>query len=503
MSEENNIGGFCDPQFEEVKNTFVSHFEKGWEDGASFAITMNGKFVVDLWGGYANEAHTIPWEKDTIVCTYSTTKVMTVICGLILSDRGLLDFEAPVSKYWPEFVQNGKEHMPVKYIFAHMSGLAGIEEVISAEDYYDWEKITKLLAEQKPWWEPGTKAGYHAMTHGYLIGELVRRITGKSLGTFFREEITEPLNAGFHIGLSKKDDNRVADLITDPQQPKGFSLRMFQMIADLANKSPLVTEEIEDWEKEFQINAGGEDVCYLKIDANKLFFEVGKAEHPDGVFKTPKNHPNMIFLLFPHIKETAEFESENLQIECKSEDLDKIKLIFKYTISDAMKKGSIGMKMYLNAMSLRRRTSDWAWKSAEIPAVNGHGNARSTAKIGAIIACQGEVDGIRFLSKHTCANVLMEEQFKGIDVVNGGLERYGMGLGLKSERRQFPNDQVCNWGGTGGSRVIMDQKNKMSFAYIMNRMRYQTPEETKKNIMISDTRANNLALAVYQSLGQL
>jgi CubicO group peptidase (beta-lactamase class C family) len=502
MSEEIKLGGFCDSQFEEVKNTFVSHFQKGWEDGASFAVTLNGKFVVDLWGGYANEAHTIPWEKDTIVCTYSTTKVMAVICGLVLSDRDLLDFEAPVSKYWPEFAQNGKENLPVKYVFAHMSGLAGIEEVISAEDYYDWAKITKLLEEQKPWWEPGTKAGYHAMTHGYLIGELVRRITGKSLGTFFREEIAEPLKVDFHIGLPKEADNRVADLVSDPHQPGGFSLRMFQIIGDLANKSNKVKEEIGDWEKTFQIKAGEEDVCYLKTHNGKLFFEEGKTENPNGIFRTPKDRPNMIFLLFPHIQETPEFKSQNLQIECNQEDITKIISIFNYIITDAMKKGSIGMKMYLNGMSLRRKTSDWAWKSAEMPAVNGHGNARSTAKIGSIIACQGEVDGIRFLSKHTCANILMEEQFKGIDVVNGGLERYGMGLGLKSERRQFPNDQVCNWGGTGGSRVIMDQKNNISFAYVMNRMRVQTPEETKKNIMISDTRANNLALAVYRSLGE-
>ncbi|MFX1325412.1 MAG: serine hydrolase domain-containing protein [Promethearchaeota archaeon] len=503
MDEEIKIGGFCDPKFEEVKKTFISHFVKGWEDGASFAVTMNGKFVVDLWAGYADEAHTKPWEKDTIVCVYSTTKVMAVICGLILSDRGLLDFEAPVSKYWPEFAQNGKETIPVKYIFAHMSGLAGFEEVISAEDYYDWEKMTKLLAEQKPWWEPGTKAGYHAITQGYLIGELIRRITGKSLRTFFREEIAEPLKADFHIGLLKKDDNRVAELVTDPKHKGGSFLGMFRGIANLANKSSLVKEEIGDWEKKFQIEAGGEDVCFLKTDNNELFFEEGKIENPDGILRTPKNRSNMIFLLFPHINETLEFITQNLQIEGKPEDIDKIKRIFNYIITDAMKKGSIGMKMYLNAMSLRRRTSDWAWKSAEIPAVNGHGNARSSARIGSIIACKGEVDGIRFLSEHTCANILMEEQFKGIDVVNGGLERYGMGLGLKSERRQFPNYEVSNWGGTGGSRVIMDQKNKLSFAYIMNRMRVQIPEETKKNIMISDTRANNLAIAVYKSLGQL
>jgi CubicO group peptidase (beta-lactamase class C family) len=341
------------------------------------------------------------------------------------------------------------------------------------------------------------------MTHGYLIGEIIRRITGKSLGTFFREEIVEPLKADFHIGLLKKDDNRVAELVPDPQQPGGSFLGMFKAIADLANKSNLVREEIGDWERNFQIKAGGDDVCYFKTYKGELFFEEGRVENPDGTFKTPKNRSNMIFLLFPHVNETAKFEAQNLQIECKSEDLRKLKRIFEYIITDAMKKGSIGMKMYLNARTLRNLTSDWAWKSAEIPAVNGHGNARSVARIGSIIACQGELDGIRFLSKHTCADVLMKEQFKGIDVVNGGLERYGMGLGLQSERRQFPNNQVCNWGGTGGSRVIMDQKNKLAFAYVMNRLRVQKPEESKKNIMISDTRANNLALAVYKSLDQI
>ncbi len=493
------IHGFCDPRFKAVKDVFVQNFKNNWETGASVAVTEKGKFVVDLWAGYANEAKTRPWEKDTIVNTYSTTKIMAVLCGLILVDREKLDFDAPVSKYWPEFAQNGKENMPVRYIFSHMSGLAGIEEVITAEDYYDWDKIVKLLAAQKPWWEPGTKAGYHASTHGYLIGELVRRITGKTLGTFFREEITGPLKADFHIGLSKKHESRIADLVSEPSAP-GSNISLFKWISGLANKSKLLNEEIGDWEKSFQINSGGEDVCYIKIQDGKLDFESGKTDKPSGVFKTPKNKSNMIFLLYPHHCETPEFVKENLQFEGEEEDLEKLKKIFRLIIYDARKYTNPGTKMYLNAVSLRRRTSDWEWRSAEMPAVNGHGNARSAAKISSIISNKGIMDGIRFLKPET-VELVMEEQFKGIDLINNALERWGLGLGLKSDRRRFPNENVAHWGGTGGSRVVMDLDLEMCVAYVMNRMRNQTPEETKKNRMTSDTRGNGLIEAVYRSYG--
>jgi CubicO group peptidase (beta-lactamase class C family) len=170
-----------------------------------------------MWAGYSDAACTKPWEKDTIVNVYSTTKVMAAISTLMLVDRGQLDLDTPVAKYWPEFAQAGKEKIPVRYLLSHTAGLSGFDKIVQPKNLYDWDYICGLLASQKPWWEPGTECGYHAITFGYLLGELVRRITGKTLGTFFKEEVAEPLNADFHIGLPEEHDSRVGELIPPPE----------------------------------------------------------------------------------------------------------------------------------------------------------------------------------------------------------------------------------------------------------------------------------------------
>jgi CubicO group peptidase (beta-lactamase class C family) len=154
--------------------------------------------------------------KDTIVNVYSTTKTMTALTALMIADCGELDFDAPVAKYWPEFAANGKADIKISHLMSHSAGLSGWKEPISKDDLYDWEKATALLAAQAPFWAPGTAPGYHALTQGYLVGEVVRRITGRSLGNVFREEIAEPLGADFHIGLPASEDGRVADLIPPP-----------------------------------------------------------------------------------------------------------------------------------------------------------------------------------------------------------------------------------------------------------------------------------------------
>jgi CubicO group peptidase (beta-lactamase class C family) len=213
---DGSIDGFVRDRFAAVRTTFENNLASGADVGASFAATVNGEMVVDLWGGWADEARTRPWKKDTIVNVYSTTKTMTALCALILADRGELDFDAPVARYWPEFAANGKETVKVSHLMAHTAGLSGFKEKISLADIYDWDKVTQLLAAQAPYWEPGTQSGYHALTQGYLVGEVVRRITGRSLGTFFREEVAEPLGADFHIGLPASEDDRVADLIPPP-----------------------------------------------------------------------------------------------------------------------------------------------------------------------------------------------------------------------------------------------------------------------------------------------
>lgn len=213
------IHGTCDPRFSAVRDAFANNFASGSEHGACVAISVGGEMVVDLWGGCRDEAKTQPWEENTIVNVYSTTKTMTALTALMLADRGQLDLHAPVAKYWPEFAANGKENVTVAHLMSHAAGLPGWDEMLRVEDIYDWNKACALLAAQKPWWEPGTASGYHAVTQGYLVGEVVRRVTGKSLGTVFREEIAEPLNADFHIGTGAEHDPRIAELI--PPTPSG------------------------------------------------------------------------------------------------------------------------------------------------------------------------------------------------------------------------------------------------------------------------------------------
>ncbi len=213
------IHGTCEPRFEPVRDAFRQAFDSGEDVGASFAVAMDGKLVVDFWGGYRDEAKTQPWERDTIVNVFSTTKTMAALCALILADRGEIDLYAPVSKYWPEFAQNGKEKVEVRHFLSHSAGLPTWEKPITTDVLYDWDKAVSLLAEQAPAWEPGTASGYHSITQGYLIGEVVRRVTGKTLGTFFRETIAEPIGADFHIGLDPKHFGRVGEMIppaTDP-----------------------------------------------------------------------------------------------------------------------------------------------------------------------------------------------------------------------------------------------------------------------------------------------
>lgn len=216
-----SVQGTCDPQFSEVKTLFEQFIASGEELGASVTVNIGGKNVVDIWGGFKDTERTQPWESDTIANVFSMTKLIVAFSVLLLVDRGLLSLDDKVAKHWPEFAQNGKQDIRVRHILSHTSGVAGWDQQLSLEDICDNDKMTSLLEKQAPWWEPGTQSGYHSFSFGYLLGELIRRVSGKSLGRFVAEDVAGPLGADFYIGVrpGEVDVTRVSDVVPPPVAP--------------------------------------------------------------------------------------------------------------------------------------------------------------------------------------------------------------------------------------------------------------------------------------------
>ena len=374
------IHGFCDEKFSAVRDAFANNFAEKGEVGASVALTVEGEYVVDLWGGHRDRAQSQPWEEDTIVNVYSTTKTMAALCALVLADRGEIDFNAPVAKYWPEFAQNGKENVQVRHFMSHSAGLSGMDEPMVGEDIYDWDKMVDALARQAPWWEPGSASGYHALTQGHLIGEVVRRVTGKTLGQFFQSDIAHPLGADFYIGTPEAHFARIGELIPPT--------------AGLAEQT------------------GG--------DADSISART---------FKNPAANANL--------------------------------------------SGTSG------------------WRKAEIPAANGHGNARSVVRAQTAVANGGSAFGVELLSAEG-ARRIFEEQTSGKDLVLGVPIRFGMGYGLTSPLMPMgPNEHIAYWGGWGGSTIVVDQDAHLCASYVMNKM---------FTGLLGDTRGFALLQAAYASL---
>jgi CubicO group peptidase (beta-lactamase class C family) len=323
-------------------------------------VDLDGDIAVDLWGGFRDPAKTTPWDEHTITNVWSTTKTITSLAALMLAERGQLDVDAPVSTYWPEFAANGKEGVLVRHLMSHASGVSGLDQPAVVEDLYDWERSTSRFAAQAPWWEPGTASGYHANNQGHLIGEVLRRITGKHLKRFVAEEIAGPLAADFQIGALEADWDRVAPVTPPPPLP--FDL---------------------------------------------------EAMDPDSpVFKT-----------------------------------------FTGPVPDASKANTPG------------------WRRADMGALNGHGNARSVARIMKAVSIGGEVDGVRLLSPDTI-ELIFNEQSNGVDLVLGVPLRFGIGFALP-ETQSVPyiaDGRRCFWGGWGGSVILMDLERRTTISYMMNKM---------------------------------
>jgi CubicO group peptidase (beta-lactamase class C family) len=356
------LGGTCKAGFEPLRELFAAKLKSGEDIGASLAVNIDGEMVADLWGGWADEARTLPWTENTITCVFSTTKAMTSLAALVLVDRGELDLDANVARYWPEFAARGKAGITVRHVLSHTSGVSGWEQPVAIDDLYDWEKSTVMLAAQAPWWEPGTASGYHALTYGHLIGEVIRRITCQRLGEFFATEIAGPLGADFYIGLPPSEFHRVAKPVPWPPQ------RTYP--ADL--------------------------------DPNGPAFKTFTGPPMDG----------------------------NLEWSWTEK-----------------------------------------WRRADIGAGNGHGNARSVARLQSVVACGDEVDAIRLLSPKTI-NRIFDVQSDGIDLVLGYRLKIGVGYGLPwPEVLPFvPEGRVCFGAGAGGSLVLADADRRLTFAYVMNKM---------------------------------
>ncbi len=224
------IEGSCDEKFRRVRETFAANFDSGSEIGAAVAVTLDGKPMVDLWSGHADAARTRPWTRDTLVNIYSSTKGLTAMCAHRLVDQGKLDLDAPVARYWPEFAQAGKDKLPVRFLLSHQAGLPAVSKQLAPETFYDWNAMCAALAEQKPWWEPGTRHGYHAITYGWLVGEVIRRVSGKTMGAYFREEIAQPLGLDAHVGLDAKEDARVAEIVPAPPPASGAPNPLAEML---------------------------------------------------------------------------------------------------------------------------------------------------------------------------------------------------------------------------------------------------------------------------------
>ena len=210
------VHGSCDDRFEAVRAALAEHLDAD-ELGASVAVDLDGQTVVDLWGGFRDEARTTPWTEDTIVNVWSTTKCVLSLAALMLVEQGELDLDAPVGDYWPEFSAKGKKGVLVRHIMSHTSGVPAWEQPFSIRDMYDWETACERLAWQRPWWEPGTASGYHAANQGHLVGEVIRRITGSTFQTFVAAHIAGPLGADFQVGAREEDWDRIAPLVAPPR----------------------------------------------------------------------------------------------------------------------------------------------------------------------------------------------------------------------------------------------------------------------------------------------
>jgi len=226
------ICGWCDARFAGVRAAVAENFLERGEVGAAVAITVDGRPVADLWAGWLDQSRTRAWQRDTVVNVFSVGKAMAALSLLILVERGQVELDAPVARYWPEFAAAGKSAVTVRMLLGHRAGLPAVRRPLPSLAMYDWDLMTSALADEEPWWEPGREHGYHVSTFGFLVGEIVRRVSGESIGVFFRRAVAGPLDADFRFGIGPEHDARIADYL-------------------FADVPPPIVEEYDDDERRF------------------------------------------------------------------------------------------------------------------------------------------------------------------------------------------------------------------------------------------------------------
>jgi CubicO group peptidase (beta-lactamase class C family) len=367
MTESN---GTTASGFEGVRRAFEANFAKGLETGAAFSAYYRGHKVVDLWGGTADVVTGRAWDERTLALVFSTTKGATAVCANKLAQEGRLDVDAPVARYWPEFAAGGKEKIPVSNLLSHQAGLAWTDAEMTLEEALSWDPVVDALAQQVPHWEPGSRHGYHATTYGWLVGEVIRRITGKSVGTYFHEEIAAPLGLDFWIGLPDSEEPRVAPLVGG--------------LVD-----PLIAEDPE-------VRAFVDEIMGPHTLLGKALFA------PGGAFSSPD---------------------------------------------------------IWNSRALH---------AAEVPAVNGIGDARSLARLYA--ACIGTVDGVRILDDEQLRRATTQLT-TGPNTVLLDLDiQFGLGFMVRSSLIELGGPRAFGHFGAGGSVGWADPDGELAFGYVMNRM---------------------------------
>jgi len=367
------VHGHCERGFEGVRDALAAALRTGVEAGAALAVHVDARVVLDLWGGHADAARTRAWERDTLVNLYSVGKAISAVCALRLVEAGLLDLDAPVARYWPDFAQSGKATLPVRHLLTHQAGLPAVARRLPPTAWRDWALMTSALAAQKPWWTPGSAHGYHVNMQGFLIGEVVRRVTGRTYGAYLRESLAGPAAIDFTVGLDPAREARCAELVPRPPSPEDEPLRR-ALSVDPATLSGM----------------------------NLMRF---------NTYRNP-----------PELSGTGVVNTQ-------------------------------------------------AWRAAEVPSTNGHGNARAVARLYSALAGDGTVDGVHVLSPDTIARAI-EPQVDGDDLVLQRPTRFGLGFQLTMPERPLgPNPRAFGHFGAGGSLGFADPDAHVAFGYAMNQGR--------------------------------